>query len=308
VNRYVEAARPRTLPAAVTPVVVGTAAALRPIDELYLGRAGLALLVALSLQVAVNYANDLFDGVSGIDTAERTGPRRAVASGLITPAAMKAATGATLAVAAVAGGTLAWLVGWELLLVGALAILATLGYSGGSKPYASRGLGEVSVFVFFGLVATVGSAYVQDEALSWPPVLAAIPVGLLAVALLVVNNLRDIPTDEAAGKRTLAVRLGEVRTRRLYQALVVGALLAVIPVAQSLTSWWPLLGLIAAPLAVPALRTAHTAPLGPELIPVLEATGRVQLVLGLGLAVGLVLTPRIVMHAGVAGSSTLLGG
>jgi 1,4-dihydroxy-2-naphthoate polyprenyltransferase len=155
VNRYVEAARPRTLPAAVTPVVVGTAAALRPIGEIDLGRAALALVVALALQVAVNYANDLFDGVRGVDTPERTGPRRAVASGLISPTAMRAATAAALGVAAAAGLALAWLVGWELLLVGALAILATLGYSGGRRPYASRGLGEVSVFVFFGVVATV---------------------------------------------------------------------------------------------------------------------------------------------------------
>jgi 1,4-dihydroxy-2-naphthoate polyprenyltransferase len=231
VNRYVQAARPRPLPAAVTPVVVGTAAALRPAGDLHLDRAALALVVALALQVAVNYANDLFDGISGVDTAERTGPRRAVASGLISPSAMKKATAAALAVAAVAGLVLAWQVGPELLLVGVAAILATLGYSGGRRPYASRGLGEVSVFVFFGVVATAGSAYVQDGMLTTVPLLASIPVGALAVALLVVNNLRDIPTDAAAGKRTLAVRLGEAGTRRLYRGLVVVALAGGVGVA-----------------------------------------------------------------------------
>ncbi len=299
-NRYVEAARPRTLPAAVTPVVVGTAAAMRPVSDLYIDRAVLALAVALSLQIAVNYANDLFDGLSGVDTAERTGPRRAVASGLISPAEMKRATALVLAVAGVAGLILAWQVGWELLLVGALAILATLGYSGGSKPYASRGLGELSVFVFFGVVATAGSAYVQDGVLTLVPLLASLPVGFLAVALLVVNNLRDIPTDEVAGKRTLAVRLGEPATRRLYQALVGLALVGVVVIALVVDGWWPLLGLVATPLAVMPLRQAGRVPLGPGLVPVLEATGRVQLLLGVGLAVGLGLTP-------LAGVGVLLG-
>ena len=292
-NPYVEAARPRTLPAAVTPVVVGTAAAMRPVGDLHLDRAALALVVALALQVAVNYANDLFDGISGVDTAERTGPRRAVASGLIAPKAMKIATFAALAVAAAAGGVLAWKVGPELLLVGALAIVAALGYSGGSKPYASRGFGEVSVFVFFGVVATAGSAYVQDGVLTTVALLASIPVGLLAVALLVVNNLRDIPTDAVAGKRTLAVRLGEDGTRRLYQGLVVLAFVGVAVIAVVVDGWWPLLGLVPAPLAVPPIRAVATAPLGRELVPVLEATGRVQLLLGLGLAIGLALTPLL---------------
>ncbi len=293
ISSYVEAARPRTLPAAVAPVLVGTAAATRPVGDLHVGRALLALVVALALQVAVNYANDLFDGLAGVDTEERTGPRRAVASGLIAPGAMKRATAAALMVAALAGLALAWLVGWELLLVGVLAVLATLGYSGGSKPYASLGLGEVMVFVFFGLVATVGSAYVQDEVVTLVPVLASVPIGLLAVALLVVNNLRDIPTDEATGKRTLAVRLGEPATRRLYQALVVLAFAGVVVVAAVVDGWWPLLGLLPLPLALRPLRAAGQVPLGRELIPVLEATGRTQLLLGVGLAVGLALTPHL---------------
>jgi 1,4-dihydroxy-2-naphthoate octaprenyltransferase len=287
---YLEAARPRTLPAAVAPVLVGTAAAARPPTELLWGRAGLALVVALALQVAVNYANDLFDGISGVDTAQRTGPRRAVASGLVTPQRMKRATALALLVAAVAGTALAALAGWELLAVGALAVLAALGYSGGSKPYASRGFGEISVFVFFGLVATAGSAYVQDERLTWLAVAAALPVGLPAVALLVVNNLRDIPTDEAAGKRTLAVRLGEARTRALFRWLMVGSLALLLPVALLAGSGWPMLAVGAAPLARPALRTVTNAPLGRSLVSALEATGRFQLLLAVLLALGLVLS------------------
>jgi 1,4-dihydroxy-2-naphthoate polyprenyltransferase len=287
VNPYVEAARPRTLPAAVAPVLVGSAAAATPVPDLDLLRFGLALVVALALQVAVNYANDYFDGVKGVDTAARTGPRRAVASGLLTPTRMKVATAVALGVAAVAGLVLAWLAGWELLLVGAVAILATLGYSGGRRPYASRGLGELSVFVFFGLVATAGSAYVQDERLTLLPVAASVPVGLVAVALLVVNNLRDIPTDRAVGKRTLAVRLGEDRTRLLFQALLAGAAAWVLPIAVLASSPWPLLGLLALPFGWPAMRTVRTAPLGRPLIAALEVTGRYHLLLGVLIAVGL---------------------
>jgi 1,4-dihydroxy-2-naphthoate polyprenyltransferase len=242
VNPYVEAARPRTLPAAVAPVLVGSAAARRR-SRTSTCCGGLALVVALALQVAVNYANDYFDGVKGVDTDARTGPRRAVASGLVTPTAMRTATIVALAVAGVAGLVLAWLAGWELLLVGVAAMLATLGYSGGRRPYASRGLGEVSVFVFFGLVATAGSAYVQDERLTLLPVVAAVPMGLVAVALLVVNNLRDIPSDRIVGKQTLAVRLGEDRTRLLFQALVAGSAAWVLPIALLAGSPWPLLGL-----------------------------------------------------------------
>jgi 1,4-dihydroxy-2-naphthoate polyprenyltransferase len=286
---WVEAARPRTLPAALAPVLVGTAASERVPAEVSVVRFALALVVALALQVAVNFANDYFDGVKGVDTPDRTGPRRAVASGLVSPERMRLATGLALGVAAVAGLVLAVLVGWELLLVGALAILAALGYSGGSKPYASFGLGELSVFVFFGLVATVGSQYVQDERISTLAVGAAMPVGLVAVALLVVNNLRDIPTDTAAGKRTLAVRIGEGPTRLLFQALLAGALSFVLPVAAMADSWWPLLALLALPMAVRAMNLVWRRPLGPGLVPALETTGRFHLVLGVLLALGLVL-------------------
>ncbi|MDQ3951858.1 MAG: 1,4-dihydroxy-2-naphthoate polyprenyltransferase [Actinomycetota bacterium] len=216
---WIEAARPRTLPAAVVPVLVGTAAGGIFLPWRFAG----ALAVALSLQVAVNYANDYFDGVRGVDTPDRLGPRRAVASGLVRPAQMKVATALALAVAGAAGVALTVAVGPELLLVGAASIAAALAYSGGPRPYASAGLGEVFVFVFFGPVATIGTAYVQAEVVSLPAVVASIPVGLLAAAILVVNNLRDVDTDAAAGKRTLAVRLGERGTRRLFAGLVTGA-------------------------------------------------------------------------------------
>jgi 1,4-dihydroxy-2-naphthoate polyprenyltransferase len=303
---WVEAARPRTLPAAVVPVLVGTAAAARPVGELDWLRAGLALLVALALQVAVNYANDLFDGIKGVDTEARTGPRRAVASGLATPEGMRNAMVVAVSVAAVGGLALAALVGWELLLVGLVAILAALGYSGGRRPYASMGLGEVSVFVFFGLVATIGSQYVQDEALGLTAALAAVPVGAVATALLVVNNLRDIPTDELAGKRTLAVRLGEQRTVHLFTGLVWSSV-AIAPLlglpGEEARDFAPLVALLAVPLAGRATGLVHTAARssqpdaetmagrerGPTLIAALEATARYQLSFGVLLALGLAL-------------------
>jgi len=287
---YVEAARPRTLPAAVAPVLVGTAAATTPLGELSWVRAGLALVVALSLQVAVNYANDYFDGVGGIDTDARIGPRRAVATGLIAPRNMKLAIGVTLAVAAIAGLALALLVGWELLLVGVAAILATLGYSGGPKPYASAGFGEVMVFVFFGLVATVGSAYVQDGAVNAVVVLASLPMGALATALLVVNNLRDIPTDRDVGKVTLAVRLGEAGTRRLYLALVFGSLFALIPLAVVAGEAWLLVPALSITVLRKGVAVVHHAPIGPRLIEALGYTAQGQLVFAVLLTGALAIT------------------
>lgn len=268
-------------------MLVGTAAAATPLGEVSWLRFVLALAVALLLQTAVNYANDYFDGVKGVDTAERTGPRRAVASGLLSPAAMKRAIALTLAAAAVAGLALALLVGLELLLVGVAAIAATLGYSGGSKPYASAALGEVMVFVFFGLVATAGSAYVQDETLTLLPVLAAVPIGALATALLVVNNLRDIPTDAPAGKRTLAVRLGDARTRQLFVALVVVAYALLVPIG--VVARQPLVGvaLLSAVSLAPAIHLVRTAPPGPQLIRTLERTAQGQLLYAVALTLAL---------------------
>ena len=285
---WLSAARPRTLPAAVSPVLVGTAAA-----ERFVGwRMVAAMVVALAVQVAVNYANDYFDGVRGVDTADRRGPQRAVAAGLVSPASMRRAMVAALVVAALAGLTLAAAVGWELVLIGALCFAAALGYSGGPRPYASVGLGELSVFVFFGLVATAGSAYVQDERLRWLPVVAAIPVGLLSVALLLVNNLRDIPTDERAGKRTLAVRLGVRTTFELYLVAINVAILSTGVVALVAFSAWPALGFGALPLALMAQnRTAAGVREDDprKLIGALATTGRLQLVYGVLLAGGLVL-------------------
>jgi len=281
-NAWVEAARPRTLSAGVAPVLVGTAAA----DHFIAWRFAAALVVGLSIQVGVNYANDLFDAQRGVDTQQRLGPRRAVASGLITPQRMRVALGITIAVAAVSGLMLALATTLWLLVVGLACFAALLAYSGGPRPYASVGLGEVFVFVFFGLVATIGSAYVQAERIAAIAVAAALPVGLLAVAILVVNNLRDIPTDSAAGKNTLAVRLGENRTRRLFAVLSVATLLTAFVTSVVAESLWPLLGL-ACSLPLERARRIVDRERASELIPALGATSAAQIVLGVGLAVGL---------------------
>ena len=291
---WIEAVRPRTLPAAVAPVVVGTAASDTALawsrgdgPAPSLARFVLAGLVALLLQVTVNFANDYFDGIGGVDTAERVGPVRGVGSGLVTPAAMRRAMLVTLAAAAVAGLALAALAGWELLLVGVVAILATLGYSGGPRPYASAGLGEVFVFVFFGLVATAGSAYVQDEAVAALPVVVSVAMGLFATAMLVVNNLRDIPTDRAVGKQTLAVRLGDRATRQLWVAMVVGAYVVVVVVVVMTRNGWVGLALLSVMRVGPAIPVVMHAPPGPRLVRALALTGQGQLLFAVLLAIGL---------------------
>jgi len=224
VNKWVAGARPRTLPAAIVPVAVGTACAVGEVaDGLIWWRAMAALVVAVAIQVATNYANDYSDGIRGTDADERrVGPVRLVGQGLADPRSVKLAAYAAFAVAGVAGVALAIAVGPELIAVGAASFLAGWFYTGGPHPYGYAGLGEVFVFVFFGVVATVGSAYVQTEGIEGLAVAASMPVGLIATALLVVNNLRDIPGDTAVGKHTLAVRLGDLRTRYLYVVLVVG--------------------------------------------------------------------------------------
>ena len=295
-NVWVEASRPRTLPAAVVPVAVGTAVATAEGVALSLLRAGLALLVALALQVGVNFANDLFDGLAGIDTENRVGPRRVVAAGLVTPLAMKRALAVTLAVAAVAGLALALLVDPWLLLIGAVAIVATLGYSGGRRPYASRALGELSVFVFFGLVATVGSAYVQSGRVSALAIAASLPVGLLAVGLLMINNVRDVDTDAATGKRTLAVRVGARTYGHTFGWLLIVAFVLLAPVARIADTPGPLLALLALPLVAQvakrsriAARTEGARERGAAYVAALGSTARLQLAFGLLLTVGLVL-------------------
>ncbi len=269
----------------MVPVAVGTAAAAGEVDIIW-WRALAALIVSLALQVATNYVNDYADGERGTDL-DRVGPVRLVGSGLATSGQVKRAALAAFAVAAVAGGALAVAVGPELFAVGVVSIVAGWAYTGGPKPYGYLGLGEVFVFVFFGLVATVGSTYVQTEAVTGLSVLAAVPVGLLSVALLVINNLRDIPGDRVAGKRTLAVRLGDPATRTLYVGLFVA--IGLFVVACAVIRLPALLALPALLLALAPIRSVRSSAAGARLIPVLGQTGRVQLVTGLALALGLTL-------------------
>lgn len=285
-GQWVAGARPRTLGAAVAPVLVGTAVAYSDASEVSWVRASLALLVALSLQVGVNYANDYSDGVRGTDR-DRTGPVRLTASGLATPGAVKAAAAIAFAVGAVAGLVLAILVTPWLLLVGAAAIAAAVLYTGGPKPYGYLGLGEVMVLVFFGFVATAGSAFVQLERVPAAAWWGSLTVGLLACAILMANNVRDVATDAVSGKRTIAVRIGEARARRAYVGCLVVAFLAVIPIA--LDDPWALLAFLAVPLAVVPARLVLRATRPTELVAALVATGRLELVTAALLSVGLCL-------------------
>lgn len=283
---WIAGARPRTLPAAAAPVLVGTGAAAQ-IDAAHIGRGLLALGVALALQIGVNYANDYSDGVRGTDT-ERVGPLRLTASGLARPATVKLAAFAAFGVAGLLGLALVLLSGqWWLLAVGALAILAAWYYTGGSRPYGYRGLGEVGVFVFFGLVAVLGTTYTQAGRISWPAVVGAVAVGLLACALLMVNNLRDVPTDALVGKRTVAVRIGERRARQTYAALVVVPV--VLGVICAFAAPWALIVMV---LALPAGLLAFTVLVGARgiaLVPVLAGTGMLELAFGVLLGLGLAL-------------------
>ena len=280
-NRWVIGARPRTLPAAVVPVAVGAACAVGEGGAVW-WRVPVALVVSLALQVGVNYANDYSDGVRGTDDA-RVGPTRLVASGLATPRSAKRAALVAFGVAAVAGLALAATTTWWLLAVGAACLLAGWFYTGGPRPYGYLGLGELFVFVFFGLVATAGTTFVVVERVTALSLVAAAGVGFLACALLVVNNLRDIPSDTSVGKRTLAVRLGDGRTRQMYVLLVAGALLA----AAATAPWRPL-ALAAVPLAAAAavrpVVAVRRGAKGAELVTVLAGTGGLQLVYGASLA------------------------
>ncbi|RBY93066.1 1,4-dihydroxy-2-naphthoate polyprenyltransferase [Blastococcus sp. TF02A-30] len=284
--QWLAGARPRTLPAAVAPVLVGTGAAAA-LDGFRLSTALLALLVALALQVAVNYANDYSDGTRGTD-ADRVGPMRLVGSGAAAPRQVLVAALLSFAAAGAAGLALAALSSWWLVAVGAVCMLAAWTYTGGPIPYGYRALGEVFVFVFFGPVAVVGTTYVQTgtlPALAWA---VSLPPGLLIVAILVVNNLRDIEGDAAVGKRTLAVLLGDRGTRLLFAGLFAAAFAVVVVVG--IDRPWALLTLLAAPLAVPPARTVLTGGRGPALIGALAGTGRLTLVTGVLLGAGLALS------------------
>jgi 1,4-dihydroxy-2-naphthoate octaprenyltransferase len=285
--QWVAGARPRTLPAAVSPVVAGTGVAAFE-HGFALLPALLALVVALALQVGVNYANDYSDGIRGADAA-RVGPLRLVGSGLARPAAVRAAAFASFGVAGVAGLALVIITQhWWLLAVGAASVLAAWFYTGGKHPYGYSGLGELFVFVFFGLVATCGTGYVQTGRISLPLLAAAVAIGALACAILVANNLRDIAGDLTAGKRTLATRLGDHRTRLLYLELIFVGLAMIIVVAV-ISSAWALLGLLGLAMIIPAVRTVLAGGLGRDLIGVLKATGLSELLVSLGLAAGLLI-------------------
>jgi 1,4-dihydroxy-2-naphthoate octaprenyltransferase len=282
---WLAGARPRTLPASVVPVLVGTGVAAG-YGLASWWRAVLAGVVAVSLQVGVNYANDYSDGLRGTD-AGRVGPARLVASGLARPSSVLAAALVAFFLAGLGGLVLAAVAGWWLIAVGAACMLAAWSYTGGPTPYGYLGLGEASVLVFFGLVATVGAAFVQTGRVTALEVLAALPVGFFAVSLLAVNNLRDIPGDTVAGKKTLAVRLGQGRARSLYVVCMALAFLLVVPV--SVMRPWALIALLASAVALSPVRCVIKGASGPALVPVLGATGRAQLVFGLLFAAGLAL-------------------
>ncbi|MDQ3762266.1 MAG: 1,4-dihydroxy-2-naphthoate polyprenyltransferase [Actinomycetota bacterium] len=287
VGQWVEGARPRTLPNSIAPVLAGwgAAAALGASDW---ARALLALLVALALQIGVNYANDYSDGVRGAD-AIRVGPMRLVGSGAAAPGAVRMAALASFAVAAVAGAVLVALTRqWWLLVLGAACIAGAWCYTGGLRPYGYAGLGELAVFVFFGLVAVLGTQYVVSGQISATGGFAAVAVGAMSAAVLVANNLRDIPTDSAAAKRTLAVRLGDHRTRTLYTALM--AVPFAVTLGFAITRWTTLAGLLALVLAVPAVHRVRRGANGPELIPVLRDTGLALLVWATATAIALALS------------------
>ena len=286
VDEWVLGLRPRTLPNSIVPVAVGTALAFS-LDGFVWWKALSALMVSLALQIGVNFANDYSDGIKGTDTEERTGPTRLTATGLARPGQVLAAALGSFAFAGVIGLVLVATTSWWLLLLGAAAIAAAWYYTGGRSPYGYRGLGEVSVFVFFGVAAVVGTVFVQLGSAPWQAWVASLPVGLLSCAVLVINNLRDIPTDEETGKITLAVRIGAAGTRRLYASMIVGSY--VVALVLTWVSWWVPLILLSVPLAVSPLRRVLGDQVGRDLVLGLGETGRLQMVFGLLFTVALAL-------------------
>lgn len=281
-NKWIIGARPRTLPAAVAPVAVATAQAASDASAL---PALLALLVSLALQIGVNYANDYSDGIRGTDS-DRVGPTRITASGLATPASVKRAAFISFALAAVAGLTLASMTSWWLIAVGLAAILAAWGYTGGKNPYGYIGLGELFVFIFFGVVATVGTYFVQTEEITTDSLLISIPMGTFACALLAINNIRDRALDAPAGKKTLAVRLGDRKARGFFALLIALGYAA----TMALMNPWALLTLLTLPIAISLVRGVLGQAQGRELIPFLAKTGQLQLLFSILLSLALVLS------------------
>ena len=281
-----QASRPHTLPAAATPVLVGAGLAIGD-DVFRWGPFLAALLGALAVQVAANFTNDLSDARKGADTEARIGPQRMVATGMISERQMTVATVFAFVLASAAGIYLIVEAGWVIAIIGITSILAAVGYVGGPRPYGYRGFGEVFVFIFFGLVATVGSRYVHDRTAPLDAWLLAIPIGLLVTAILVANNVRDIETDAAAGKRTLAVMLGRERTRAMFAALVFGSFVAIA--VFGVAGWTPQATMFAAflaPFSAGLVRTVYAKIEGPALIRVLKGTARLHLLVGLVLAAG----------------------
>lgn len=285
-EQWIAGARPKTLPAAIAPVLVGTAFAGYNATVLH---TLLALIVALALQVGVNYANDYSDGIKGTD-ADRVGPMRLVGSGAATPGSVKKAAFISFAIAAIAGLILASRTSWLLIILGAICILAAWTYTGGPKPYGYQALGEVSVFIFFGVVATVGTYYVQTESVSREVLLASFAMGALACAILVLNNLRDLENDKSADKKTLAVVMGNQGTRDLYKWLMFFAL--AMSVALTFFSFFYLLALLSLPLVSKSVRAVNSGASGTSLIDLLAKTGQIQIIYALALSFAALLVAR----------------
>ena len=280
-GQWVEGARPRTLPAAIAPVVVGTGLAINA-DSLRIGRACLAVVVALALQIGVNFANDYSDGIRGTDN-NRVGPVRLVGQGMASPRSVRLAAFIAFGIACLAGLALVIATqAWWLLLVGLACVSAAWLYTGGPKPYGYHGLGEVFVLIFFGLVPVVGTCYVQSGTITLAAFIASIGVGTLACAVLVTNNLRDLPNDQQAGKNTLAVRIGVQRTRTLYVACIITTAITTL-ITAALTSGLVLLALVI--LLIAPIRLILSGATGPALIPALKQTGLLVLFYGLGLGI-----------------------
>lgn len=281
-NKWIIGARVKTLPAAVAPVLIGTAYA----TQISWLNASLAMLVALFLQIAVNYSNDYSDGIKGTDS-NRVGPIRLVASGLATAKSVKQAAVISFVIAAIAGTILAINVSYWLIVVGAISIWAAWGYTGGKKPYGYFGFGELSVFIFFGLVATVGSYYVQEQVINWQIIFLAIPVGAHSCAILAINNLRDLPQDALSGKRTMAVKLGDKNTRRFFVLLLATA--QILAIGTSAITQSAFISALCLPLTFLISKEVLAGAAGKELISVLTKTAKLQLLMAVFITTALII-------------------